>query len=55
MRILLIEDDAALADGLVRALTRAGHACDHLARGLAAPSALASVSYDLVVLDLSLY
>ena len=54
MRILLIEDDAALADGLVRALTRAGHACDHLARGLAAPSALASVSYDLVVLDLSL-
>ena len=54
MRILLIEDDAALADGLVRALTRSGHACDHLDRGLAAPSALASVHYDLIVLDLSL-
>lgn len=54
MRILLIEDDAALADGLVRALTRAGHGCDHLDRGLAAPAALASVGYDLVVLDLSL-
>lgn len=54
MRILLIEDDAALADGLVRALHGAGHPCDHLARGLAAPAALASAPYDVMVLDLSL-
>ncbi|EED40375.1 response regulator receiver, transcriptional regulatory domain protein [Stenotrophomonas sp. SKA14] len=54
MRILLIEDDAALADGLIRALQGAGHLCDHLSRGLHAPAALASVPYDVMVLDLSL-
>ncbi len=54
MRILLIEDDAALADGLVRALHGAGHLCDALPRGLSAPHALASAPYDVVVLDLSL-
>ncbi|KAG1466088.1 hypothetical protein G6F57_013315 [Rhizopus arrhizus] len=54
MRILLIEDDAALADGLIRALQGAGHLCDHLSRGLHAPAALASAPYDVMVLDLSL-
>ncbi|MDV3468720.1 response regulator transcription factor [Stenotrophomonas sp. C3(2023)] len=54
MRILLIEDDAALADGLMRALGGAGHACDHLERGLDAPAALLSAPYDVLVLDLSL-
>jgi len=54
MRILLIEDDAALAGGLVRALQGAGHLCDHLALGLLAPAALAAAPYDVMVLDLSL-
>jgi len=54
MRILLIEDDAALADGLVRALHGAGHLCDALPCGLSAPHALASAPYDVIVLDLSL-
>ena len=54
MRILLIEDDAALADGLIRALQGAGHLCDHLSRGLHAPAALAGAPYDVMVLDLSL-
>lgn len=54
MRILLIEDDAALADGLVRALQGAGHLCDHLARGLHAAAALSTTAYDVMVLDLSL-
>ncbi|HDS0947754.1 TPA: response regulator [Stenotrophomonas maltophilia] len=54
MRILLIEDDAALADGLVRALQGAGHLCDHLARGLHAATALSTTAYDVMVLDLSL-
>ena len=52
MRILLIEDDAALADGLIRALQGAGHLCDHLSRGLHAPAALAGAPYDVMVLDL---
>ena len=33
MRILIIEDDAAIADAIVAALTRAGHAVDRLSGG----------------------
>ena len=54
MRILLIEDDAALADGLVRALNASGHVCDHLERGLPTAAALSAAPYDVMVLDLSL-
>lgn len=54
MRILLIEDDATLARGLIRALDQSGHACDHFDRGLAALAALACAPYEVVVLDLSL-
>lgn len=54
MRILLAEDDELIADALVRALKRAGYAVDHAATGNAADAALASQSYDLVVLDLGL-
>lgn len=54
VRILLAEDDELIADGLVRALKRAGYAVDHAATGNAADAALASQGYDLVVLDLGL-
>ncbi|WP_300618444.1 response regulator transcription factor [Dokdonella sp.] len=54
MRLLLIEDDAELANGLVHALAQSGHACDAAANGQAALSACAVTAYDLVVLDLGL-
>jgi DNA-binding response OmpR family regulator len=54
MRLLLIEDDRDLADGLVHALAQSGHACDHVGSGHAALNATAVTTYDLVVLDLGL-
>jgi DNA-binding response OmpR family regulator len=52
-RVLLVEDDAAIADPLARALKREGYDVDVFGDG---PSALAGVddSPDLVVLDLGL-
>lgn len=54
MRILLAEDDAVIADGLIRALRRAGYAVDHVDNGADADAALASQGFDLVILDLGL-
>jgi two-component system OmpR family response regulator len=54
MRILFVEDDAALADALTRALRKSGHAVDCLASGTAADSAVTTQNYDVVVLDLGL-
>lgn len=54
MRVLIIEDDAAIADAIGAALTRAGHAVDRLADGRQADAALKVHPYDLVVLDLGL-
>ena len=54
MRILVVEDDALLARGLTRVLTRAGHAVDQVETGLQADRALRAGSYDLVVLDIGL-
>jgi len=54
MRLLLIEDDAELANGLVHALAQSGHACEAAANGHAAMRACAVTPYDLVVLDLGL-
>jgi len=54
MRILLVEDDAALRDTLCQALRQAGHGVDAVENGQAADSALVAGSYDLVVLDLGL-
>jgi DNA-binding response OmpR family regulator len=54
VRLLIVEDDAVIADGLVRSLRAAGHAVDHVASGPAADQALAGIPYDLVVLDLGL-
>ncbi|HEU4664597.1 MAG TPA: response regulator transcription factor [Dokdonella sp.] len=54
MRILIIEDDAAIADAIGAALARAGHAVDRLDNGRQADAALHDHPYDLVVLDLGL-
>jgi DNA-binding response OmpR family regulator len=54
VRILIAEDDAELAQGLAEALKEAGHAVDWVGDGRAADSALDSLSYDLLILDLAL-
>ena len=54
MRILVVEDDSLLAQGLTRILTRAGHAVDKAETGVQADKALRAASYDLVVLDIGL-
>ncbi|MCK6405809.1 MAG: response regulator transcription factor [Rhodocyclaceae bacterium] len=54
MRLLLIEDDDALADGVVRALRIAGYLVDRAADGREADTWLSEREYDLVVLDLGL-
>lgn len=54
MRILLVEDDQALARGLLALLRQTGHAVDHLADGLSAEALLAAEAFDLVILDLNL-
>ncbi len=54
MRILVVEDDSLLADGLTRVLTRAGHAVDHAETGAQADKALRASAYALVVLDIGL-
>ena len=54
MRILIVEDDKALADGLLRTLRRARHAVDHAGTGELALRACMEVHYDLIVLDISL-
>jgi two-component system OmpR family response regulator len=54
MRILVVEDDAAISDAVCSALERAGHAVDHLASSQAALSALHDHAFTLVVLDLGL-
>lgn len=54
MRVLIVEDDKALADGLLRTLRQSGYAVDHAASGELALRACAEEHYDLTVLDISL-
>jgi len=54
MRILVVEDDALLAEGLVKTLSRAGHAVDHATTGKYADRLLSEGAFDLVVLDVGL-
>src|SRR5216684_2694676 len=54
MRVLIVEDDKALADGLIRTLRQSGYAVDHAETGELALRACAEEHYDLVVLDLGL-
>ncbi len=53
-KILLVEDNELLADGLLRSLTMPGYAVDRLAHGERADSYLKSETCDLVVLDVGL-
>lgn len=54
MRVLLVEDDAALAAGIVEGLERAGMSVDHLDAAEPAESAFALTAYDLAIVDLGL-
>jgi two-component system response regulator QseB len=54
MRVLLIEDDELLADGMASGLRALGFAVDAYACGADAHAALASAEYDAVLLDLGL-
>lgn len=54
MRILLVEDDAMLADALARAFTQSAHTVDVISNGEDADKALLAAEYDIVVLDIGL-
>ena len=54
MRLLVVEDDALLAEGLVDVLTRAGHAVERATTGKCADHLLTDREFDLVVLDVGL-
>lgn len=54
MRILLVEDDPQLGDGLTVGLRQTGFAVDWVRDGIAADHALATERFDMVVLDLGL-
>lgn len=54
MRVLLAEDDAVLADGIMQALKQGGYAVDHADNGVDAEHLLSSYPYDTAILDLGL-
>lgn len=54
MRILIVEDDTQLADGLMASLEQVGYAVDWAKNGEEADYILSRQEYDLTVLDLGL-
>lgn len=54
MRVLLIEDEADIADALVRYLRAQGHAVDHAPDLDTARAALEVAGFDAILLDLAL-
>ena len=54
MRLLLVEDDPALANSTTRALESQGWTVDWTARGEPVPQSLRQDAYDLVILDIGL-
>lgn len=54
MRILLVEDDALLADGLARSLRQSGYIVDVASDGKTADLWLVTEAFDLAILDLGL-
>ncbi len=54
MRLLLVEDNATLADAVSRSLSKLDYAVDVLNEGDSADEVLASQTYDLIILDLTL-
>jgi len=54
MRVLLVEDDATIADFVVRGLREAGLAVDHVADGETGLTAATQQPYDAAIVDLML-
>jgi two-component system OmpR family response regulator len=54
MRVLIVEDDALLANGLTETLRRAGYVADAVPSAERADSALKVTDIDLVILDIGL-
>lgn len=54
MRVLLVEDEVDLASAVVRGLARSGHAIDAVETIIDAELAIATVEYDLLILDWNL-
>ena len=54
MRLLLVEDDEILSDGISKALRQAGYTVDQIMSGSDADMALESNIFDLLILDLGL-
>jgi two-component system OmpR family response regulator len=54
VRILIVEDDAALASGIARILEGEGHAVDVMSKGEDAVSAAKRERFDLLILDIGL-
>ncbi|WAH53557.1 two-component system response regulator PmrA [Pseudescherichia vulneris] len=54
MKILIVEDDALLLQGLILAMQSEGYACDGVSTSREAMLSLASGYYSLIVLDLGL-
>lgn len=54
MRVLLVEDDELVGEGLQMGLSSEGYAIDWVRDGESAKLALLSVEYDLMLLDLGL-
>jgi len=54
MRLLIVEDDSLLGDGIRGGLTQNGYAVDWVEDGEAAETALLTNDYELMVLDLGL-
>ncbi len=54
MRILVVEDDTLLVEGLTSALSRAGHSVEQARTGREADLWLTNETFDLVVLDIGL-
>lgn len=54
MRILLVEDDELLGDGLRTGLVQYGYTVDWLKDGMSADQALRTENFDVVVLDLGI-
>ena len=54
MRVLIVEDDALLADGLVRTFAAQGFVADRVDNGRTADDLLRREPFDLVVLDVGL-
>jgi CheY-like chemotaxis protein len=50
-RILVVEDDAEIADSLVRGLGEEGYVVEHAADGEAARLAMYDLAWDIIILD----